>query len=172
MINQLSKNFSVTPNDLINDKELSRDSRFLFIYLSSKPSNWIYYAKTIEKELSCSKDSRIKYMKELIGSGWITVYQRIGENGKFGANDIQLNPCPNFSDTANKPDTENTVSDNFGGGKSTTLSNTNFKQISNKQTNTKDIQTDLFPEKKSNSTKKTLFCNSYYFDLEVFKSIF
>lgn len=125
MNNLIKKHFTQVPNELINDSLISRDARFLFVYLCSKPEDWKFYTKTIEKELNCSKDSRIKYTKELMEKGWITVKQKVETKGKFGANEIYLNPYPNFSDTVKSPRPKISDADKNGDGKNPTHSNTN-----------------------------------------------
>lgn len=137
MNNQIKKDFTIIPNDLINNAELSRDSRFLFVYLCSKPDNWIFHNKTIERDIDCSKDSRVKYMKELSDAGWVTVKQNISKDGKFGNNEITLNPYPKFSDALPCP--KNTVSEKDRVGKNTTLSNTNINNNTDLFSNTENV---------------------------------
>jgi len=118
MENKIKKSFTQVPNGLINDNSISRDARFLFVYLCSKPENWVFRTSLIENDLNCSKDTRIKYMKELIDKGWITTYQVKKEGGAFGNVEIELNPYPNFSDAVKTR-----------GGKTTPLNNTNDKLL-------------------------------------------
>ena len=99
MNNLIRKNFTQIPNELINDSTISRDARFLFVYLCSKPDDWIFYTKNVEKALNFSKDTRIKYMKELVEKGWISTQQKKNDKGFFGATEIVLHPYANFSDT-------------------------------------------------------------------------
>jgi hypothetical protein len=154
MNNLIKKNFTQIPNQLINDQHLSRDSRFLFVYLCSKPDTWKYYVKTIEKELNCSKDTRIKYMNELIKAGWITVAQKQDNAGKFGANEIVLNPYPNFYATVKnelQPQPNSSAAVKDGGGKTSLHINTIEKEIlttkeeEEKAANEKSFAATLFP---------------------------
>lgn len=180
MNNLISRNFTQIPNALINDPKLSRDARFLFVYLCSKPHDWKYYVSTIQKDLNCSKDTRLKYMKELTEAGWITVKQKVKGDGTFGANEIQLNPQPNFSATVEVPQPKKSAADNLGGGKSSLHSNTNNSQILNSEETSKqpaqkaqaatpkEQQEDLFG-KKPNANKTTLFKNSAYFEIAIFE---
>ena len=103
MQNLIRRSFTQVPNELINDKEMSRDARFLFVYLCSKPDNWKFYATVINDELNCSDDSRRKYLRELEAKGWITKVQTKNEKGEFSVTDITLNPYPIFSDSVNSP---------------------------------------------------------------------
>ena len=182
MNNLLKRDFTQIPNQLINDPKLSRDARFLFVYLCSKPNDWKYHNSVIQKDMGCSKDTRIKYMKELVSAGWIVVTQKQGQGGKFGGNDITLNPYPNFTDTVKKPQPKSSAAEEKGGGKSTTLNNTDNKQILNSEKKVfepaeKSAEphkakpqepNDLFG-KAPNPKKKTLFKNSLVFDFEIFE---
>lgn len=95
--NQLKNNYTVIPNELILDSNLSDRARFVFCVLASKPDNWIFYNNALAKELKYSVDTLRKYIKELSISGWITV-----ENNKFKANNYILN---------SQKDTNSTVSE-------------------------------------------------------------
>ena len=119
----------MVPNQLINDVQLSRDARFLFCYLCSKPEDWKFYNTTIQKELVCSKDSRVKYTKELKVSGWITVEQKKNADGSWGENEVCLNPYPIKADAV-VPCPKVTATDENGVGQITTHSNKDFKQKS------------------------------------------
>jgi uncharacterized phage protein (TIGR02220 family) len=137
MKNRIRKAFTQVPNDLINEIKLSRDSRFLFVYLCSKTDDWTFYTSKIETDLSCSKDSRIKYMKELISSGWITTEQTKKENGEWGSMEIILNPYPveveekqphtKKADTVKIASPKLTAAENIGSGETTTHNNKDLK---------------------------------------------
>ncbi len=92
MKNSIKKDFTIIPNELINDSELDMKARFIFIYLASKPEDWKYYNRKMEADLKCEKDTRIKYTKQLVDRGWISIEQQILPGGKFGPNEITLNP--------------------------------------------------------------------------------
>lgn len=159
MNNRIRKHFTQIPNELINDNTLSRDARFLFVYLCSKPADWKYYVKTIEKDLNFSKDTRLKYMKELIVSGWVEVEQIIKKGGKFGANEIVLNPWPKKSPTV-EPQANSSAAEDFGGGKTSPLNNTNTSTNTNKSNNKESIPANetfaghLFQDQEDSPIKK------------------
>lgn len=149
MKNNIRKSFTQVPNELINNSQMSRDARFLFVYLCSKPDDWTFYTSKIETDLNCSKDSRIKYMKELIRSGWITTVQTKKPSGEWGSMEIELNPFPKFSDAVDpnhkKTDTvqnttpKETATDNFGSGENLPHTNKDLKNNNNLFTNTETI---------------------------------
>lgn len=136
MENLINKNFTVVPNELINDRNISRDARFLFVYLASKPPGWKFYTATIEKELNCSSDSRKKYMLELVTTGWITREQIKQDNGEWGAMALHLHPQPKISATVDLPQPKISAADKNGGGKNRPHSNTDKtkKELSNNKT--------------------------------------
>ena len=104
--NTIKKEFTIIPNALINDNNLSDRARFIFVYMASKPDDWIFYNSEISKSLKLTIDTLRKYMKELFASGWITKHEQIREMGMFGPNVYVLNSFPKqvspymvFSDT-------------------------------------------------------------------------
>jgi len=131
MENKIRKHFTQVPNEIINDPEISRDARFLFVYLCSKPDDWKFFNSKIEKDLKCSKDTRVKYFKELIETGWITVSQSKKDSGEWGGNEIALNlsSAGNFDSS---PCPKNTVAVKHGDGKTRTHTNTNLITNTNK----------------------------------------
>lgn len=146
----------MVPNQLINDINLSRDARFLFCYLCSKPEDWKFYNNTIEKELVCSKDSRVKYTKELKVSGWITVEQKKNNDGSWGENEVCLNPYPIKSDTV-VPHHKKPVTVVNGDGNNTTHNKKDLKQkstlFSKKEIVSLDVQVLNFLNEKKKSSR-------------------
>ena len=81
--NKIRRNFTICPNDLINDNSLSDRARFLFVYIASKPDDWNFYNAYLTKHLGYKSDTIRKYIKELIISGWIKRTPTRDEKGKF-----------------------------------------------------------------------------------------
>ncbi len=157
MKNLIKRNFTQIPNDLINDNKISRDARFLFVYLCSKPDDWTFRTSVIEKDMGFSKDTRIKYMKELTNFGWITTEQAKAEKGKFGQMEIVLNPFPKISDAVKFPIPKKSVSEKDGVGEISPLNNINNNTNTNLFTNT-DVVIVPIPEsvlEYLNQTKKS-----------------
>lgn len=146
----------MVPNQLINDVQLSRDARFLFCYLCSKPEDWKFYNTTIQKELGCSKDSRVKYTRELKVSGWITVEQKKNNDGSWGENEVCLNPYPIKSDAV-VPCPKVTATGENGVGKSPTHNKKDLKQkstlFSKKDIVSLDVQVLNFLNEKKKSSR-------------------
>lgn len=139
MNNQLRKNFTITPNELIDDEKISPQARFLFVWLASKPDDWRYHSSVINKALGVSDDTRRKYMNELALNGWISKCQKKLQSGQWGENDIILHPSPNFSGTVKTPSPKKSETVKNGNGKSTAHNKTDLL------TNTDLFQQDEIP---------------------------
>ena len=104
--NNISKNFTIAPNELINDNQITDRARFLFIYMCSKPNDWEFKNYYLSLALNYSKDTLRKYLKELVNSGWIIKEKQKRTSGKFNPNTYVLNsepvmilPCRKNTDT-------------------------------------------------------------------------
>lgn len=104
--NNIRKSFTIAPNELINNNNISDRARFLFIYMCSKPDSWDFYNYHLSKALGYSKDTLRKYLNELITSGWISKEEQKREFGRFDSNIYVLHaeprvvlPCRKNTDT-------------------------------------------------------------------------
>ncbi|PAF51972.1 helix-turn-helix domain-containing protein [Helicobacter sp. 13S00477-4] len=85
--NKIIKNFSQLPNQVIESKNLSINSKALFWYLASRPDNWIINNANIAETLNIKDRKTItKYLKELLDSGWIQREKIKDKCGKFTGN--------------------------------------------------------------------------------------
>ncbi|WP_299060474.1 helix-turn-helix domain-containing protein [uncultured Polaribacter sp.] len=125
--NNIRKNFTIAPNELINDNNITDRARFLFIYMSSKPHDWVYYNRQLSNALNYSIDTLRKYLKELIVSGWIIKEKQKRTSGKFTSNTYILNSEPVMI----LPCRKNTDTVNFCDGKNKTLSNKEYTKKEN-----------------------------------------
>ena len=48
---QIKNRYAVTPNELLNNKEISLKAKGLFAFLQSKPDNWSFSAEKIALQL-------------------------------------------------------------------------------------------------------------------------
>ncbi len=151
--NHTRGNFTIVPNKLIEDTSMSDRSRFLYIYLSQKPGDWQFYTNQLCKSLGMHPDTFRKYRNELISKGWIFIEEQEIENGRFKSRIYHLYPEPYLSingleaknsqdeKTRNFPSQKKTDTVNFRDGNTTTLTNTNYKQIKRgKNKNTNSLQ--------------------------------
>ena len=98
--NDIKKNFTIIPNDIIRNKNISDRARFIFCYMASMPDDWKFYQGAMAKELGYTKDTLRKYIEELLTTGYLHREQR-REEGKFDSYDYTLN----FTPSGKKADT-------------------------------------------------------------------
>ena len=91
--NYIKKNFTIIPNDIIRNKNISDRARFIFCYMASMPDDWKFYQGAMAKELGYTKDTLRKYIDELLTTGYLHREQR-REEGKFDSYDYTLNFIP------------------------------------------------------------------------------
>lgn len=118
--------FTMTPNALIESDSLKSQSRFLYVYLYSRPDNWTFHNSHLCTVMGCNPDTLRKYLRELKESGWIQITQ-IRSGGMFKNNEYTLNTVPCFlSDGETPPCRENTESVKNRVGKINTHNNTDL----------------------------------------------
>ncbi|KAA6234371.1 hypothetical protein FMM56_01040 [Campylobacter sp. LR264d] len=76
-------NFSIIPNEIIKNNELSAMARMVAIYLLSLPKNWKVKLNYIAKELNISYNTCNKYIKELVANEILEKIQLKDNEGKF-----------------------------------------------------------------------------------------
>ena len=81
--NPLKDNFSQLPNGFVQDKALSFKARFVYAWMNSKTSDWIFYIDNMKKEIGMSEDVLRKCLKELIDEGWLRRDGQIMNGNKF-----------------------------------------------------------------------------------------
>lgn len=125
--NNIKKNFTIVPNELVLDNSISDRARFIFVYIASKPDDWDFYMPSMCKELKLSEDTVRKYVKELTLSGWIINHgQQQLENGQWSAVYYELlseKTQPLEIQPQKKPNTEIPVGENSCDGKKHTHNN-------------------------------------------------
>jgi hypothetical protein len=106
--NKIKDNFTIIPNDIIRNKNISDRARFIFCYMASMPDDWKFYQGVMAKELGYTKDTLRKYIEELLETGYLDREQR-REVGKFDSYDYTLNfsPCTKNTDTVKIRDGKN-----------------------------------------------------------------
>jgi len=68
---QIDRNFTIFPNDIIYDKELSLKAKGLLLLLLSRPDEWEFYMNEITKHSKDGKDSVRGGLNELFRSGYM-----------------------------------------------------------------------------------------------------
>lgn len=122
--NNIKKNFTIIPNELIDEKTISDRARFLFVFMCSKPDDWKFRNFHLCKNLGYTEETLRKYMKILIDRGWITKEKQKRIGGKFTSNLYTLNAKP----IKIIPTRKNTVTEKNRVGKNKTHSNTKYNK--------------------------------------------
>ena len=132
--NDIKKNFTIIPNDIIRNKNISDRARFIFCYMASMPEDWKFYQGAMAKELGYTKDTLRKYIEELLETGYLNREQR-RETGKFDSYDYTLNftPSGKKADTVKsrdgeKPTREKSALTNKDFEQTKIITNINFEQ--------------------------------------------
>jgi hypothetical protein len=92
--------YSVIPNDLVNNLEISLKAKGLFAYIQSKPDGWDFSAERIAKYLKEGLQSVSSALKELEKSGYLIRQKKQNEWGhweiEYVLNEIPApeNPAP------------------------------------------------------------------------------
>ena len=126
--NDIKKNFTIIPNDIIRNKNISDRARFIFCYMASMPDDWKFYQGAMAKELGYTKDTLRKYIEELLTTGYLYREQR-REEGKFDSYDYTLN----FTPSGKKADTVKSRNEEKPTREKSTLTN---KDVEQRNTNT------------------------------------
>lgn len=78
----LKENFSVLPNELINDDRLSTDHLGLLVYLLSKPNDWQVRVKQLQNRFDMGRDKTRRILATLEQYGYIS-RDIVRAEGKF-----------------------------------------------------------------------------------------
>jgi len=97
----LKDNYSVIPNNMLNDEGLDSDCLAVMVYLLSKPSNWIVKPTNIQNRFSFGKDKAYRIINQLIKRKYI-VREEHRLEGKYSSFTYYVydSPFPCLSDTA------------------------------------------------------------------------
>lgn len=126
--------FTVTPNQIINDNRISLKSVGLWTYLNSKPEAWNFSVKGTVSQKKDGRDSVSTGMRELEFYGYLKRIPKQNNDGKWDGYDYKLFDYPNTE----KDDDGKSVD-----GEPVEHSNT---ILSKKELSKKEEETSLFPK--------------------------
>jgi len=97
----LKENYSVIPNNMINDEGLDSDCLAVMVYLLSKPSNWIVKPTNIQNRFKFGRDKTYRVINQLVKRNYI-VREEHRTEGKYSSFSYYVydSPFPCLSDTA------------------------------------------------------------------------
>ena len=101
----LKDNYSVIPNNMLNDEGLDADCLAVLVYLLSKPSNWIVKPTNIQNRFNFGKDKSYRVINHLIKKNYIKREEHRVE-GQYASFTYYVydSPFPCLPETA-EPDT-------------------------------------------------------------------
>jgi len=120
-------NFTMTPNHIINNEEISLKAKGLYTFMASKPDGWVFSLNGLESQLKESRKSILNIMDELMQGRYLDKIKK-RENGRQAANAYVLHaepeavtkvksqttevPCNSNSDTNNKEEKPKEIHEN------------------------------------------------------------
>ena len=105
----LKDNFSVLPNELINDDRLSTDHLGLLVYLLSKPNDWQVRVKQLQNRFDMGRDKTRRILATLEQYGYIS-RDIVRAEGKFSETRYIVMDSPEPENPApEKPEPVNTT---------------------------------------------------------------
>jgi len=108
----LKDNYSVVPNNMLNDEGLDADCLAVMVYLLSKPSNWIVKPTNLQNRFKFGKDKTYRVINQLIKKQYI-VREEHRVEGQYASFTYYVydSPFPCLPETAEpeaaEPDTAN-----------------------------------------------------------------
>ena len=97
----LKENYSVVPNNMLNDEGLDADCLAVMVYLLSKPNNWIVKPTNIQNRFKFGRDKTYRVINQLVKRQYI-VREEHRTDGKYTSFSYYVydSPFPCLSDTA------------------------------------------------------------------------
>ena len=97
----LKENYSVIPNNMLNDEGLDADCLAVMVYLLSKPNNWIVKPTNIQNRFKYGRDKTYRVINQLVKRQYI-VREEHRTDGKYTSFSYYVydSPFPCLSDTA------------------------------------------------------------------------
>jgi len=132
---KINGNFGVAPNELLNDSSISLKAKGLYVYMQSKPDDWIFSLDRIASQNKDGNDSIRSTINELIQSGYLSKSRFNNNRGGIYIYKIQGAKLEN-------PTLENPIVGKPHNGKIQPLSNKDFN--SNKELIEKRIVDERF----------------------------
>lgn len=94
---QYTENYTVLPNDLTQNRNLSFEAKGMLGYLLSKPNNWVVRETDLCKEGGCGTHKVRRIKNELIAAKYIIKARPRNEDGTFSPVDFEVFPEPQTS---------------------------------------------------------------------------
>lgn len=126
---KIKNKYGITPDNLLNHKEITLKAKGLFGYLQSKPDGWKFSVGRIALQNKDNRASIDSAIKELENNGYLIRKPKRNKNGKWDGYDYVLyekSTTKDNSPLAEKPLAEKPLTDKPIAENSTTLSKTDY----------------------------------------------
>ena len=80
---KLTEKFTIIPNEILTDRNLSLKGKGLLCILLSLPNDWAVYKTQLCTFSKDGRDATIKAFDELVENNYITSVKRIDSKGRF-----------------------------------------------------------------------------------------
>ena len=99
----LTASYTAIPNAVVTDTKLSIQSRWLLVYLLTKPHSWVVRVGDIRQVGDLGKDKAYDLLKELCEAGYIQKRETRSQDGQFASVEYLVYdvPFPDLPDTVN-----------------------------------------------------------------------
>ena len=159
--------FTMIPNALISDSNITGKAKAIYCYLFSRPDDWTFHVTEISNNFKEGRDAIYSAIGELISTGWIIKTQVKDESGKFSHNEFEIfayarpvsDESVNGKPVNGEADTNNTDNTN------TDITKTD----DNKKTSKKEV-IELYHKAQQEVEEKTgLYDKDFFVCLDAFK---
>ena len=96
----LTENFTILPNQILEDTRLKWSTRAMLCFLLSKPANWKVSVAHLQTQGNMGRDAVYAALAEMIEYGYATKSQKRSKDGRTAGYDYQISW---FSSTATQP---------------------------------------------------------------------
>ena len=79
----LTASYTAIPNDVVSRTDLSIESRWLLVYLLTKPHSWIVRIGDIREAGNIGRDKAYSMLKELVDVGYIQKIESRSDEGRY-----------------------------------------------------------------------------------------
>ena len=90
--NEMKIPFTMVPNDILQDPNLSLKQKGMLCYLISLPTGWVIYKTELEKHFTDGRDSISNAIEDLVRLEFIDKTERPKEKGKFSGYTYTVKP--------------------------------------------------------------------------------
>ena len=101
--------YTQIPNELIEDKTICPQTRFLYVIIRSQANDWEFFQKEISKRFNISKVHYTRGLTELEERGWIRKERTRTSSGTLGGWTITVYNIRNQTTQLNQPCGESTM---------------------------------------------------------------